>query len=370
MKRRSYLASFIRLLRYELREHLLLSCILLFLGILAIASGVFLYAEPDEGNPLWRSAVYIASGLDVDPPKTLVGQVDAVVVLFSGVIFVSLLTGYIASVFSSLLVYSYSIGRKPKYRAFENHAIIFGWGDKTKAVLHELNADYGNHPFHLDDYVIIDERPMLDKEDKPIYRHTYHCKGPATDLGTLKSADLMPYRGRGAKVVAILADPAVPEDEADRLSLLKLLAVEQLYPDVISMVEVKQEEAAEHFYNAYADEVLIPKQYSRLLLARTSEFPGVAAYVEELLALAPDETDFSITEKEPPISFYVRSAKALELTGKTLNEAVQDYYQRSSAIIIGSITLGELTLVPDQQWTERPLAQDDEIIVIARPNQV
>ena len=339
--------------------------------IIGAASITFDYAENDGKSGLWRSIVYIMSGLDVDPPQTLVGQSAAGLVLISGIIFVSLLTGYVASVFSHLLLSSQSVPRKPKNRIFEEHGIIVGWGDKTRAILRELDADYRAQAAPADDFIIISEKPCLERGEERIYDHAWYYPGSPADSDVLIGADLTPSRGRGAKAAAILADPELPEEEADRRSLLALLAVEQLHPEVISLVEVKREEDVEHFYNAYADEVVVPSRYSRLLLARTSEFPGIAAYVEELLALAPPQAGRN-GDKRMPISFYVRTAQALGVVGRTLHEAILGYFSEAAAIIVGTVTNGKLVIFPTATEEEqaRLLEPADQLVVVARPDQV
>jgi voltage-gated potassium channel len=355
-----------------LKEHLVLSLALGLSAVVFFTSLVFHFAEGNpEDTAIWRSIVYVVSGLDVEPPQSAAGQIAAVLVLTSGVVFISIMTGYAASFFSRLLLYAHSITPKPARRVFQNHAIIFGWGAKTKAILRELDADYSEQGLPIDDFVVIGKNDFLGKGQEAIYHNVYSVRGSATDTDVLKRADLMPHRGKGAKVAAVLADPTLSEEEADRHSLLTILAVEHLYPEVISLAEVMLEKNKEHFENAYADHVFLPRQYGRYLLARTCEFPGTALYVDELLSLAEAEMPVGTEEHAAPISIYVRSAAQLGVAGKSLTEATTEYYGNKQGIIVGTLSKGKCQLSPDGDLLAQPLLQPhDRLLVIATPEQI
>ena len=58
-----------------------LLCLLVFAASLMLQA-----AENDnEANAVWRTVVYVTSGMDVDPPHSTVGQLIAVMVLIGGV---------------------------------------------------------------------------------------------------------------------------------------------------------------------------------------------------------------------------------------------------------------------------------------------
>lgn len=355
-------------------QHTLLTFILIFLGS-AIVSAVLLELvdHDDEGaNPVWRAMVYMLSGLDVGEPKTELGQAVSTITLVAGVVLVSLLTGYIASEFSRLLISSQVIPRKPLRRVFEEHVIIFGWNAKTKAILRELDAVHSYGSFRGNDFVIISNKPELEKGDLAIYEHVWHVPsyGAANDIQVLRNADLMPHRGQGAWIAAILSETQLPPKEADDRSLLNLLAVENLYPEVISIAEVMQDEQSEHFENAYADEIVLPNRYCSLILARTCEYPGVSSFVDELLALAPVESGFGRLYNHPPISFYVVSAEEMGVAGKTLQDAILEAYDWGRGLIAGILDNKDVMLAPDLVARDTLLKNSDWLLVIATPEQV
>jgi voltage-gated potassium channel Kch len=351
----------------------LFTFIMAVLVILSISAAVFRVVENDNREPIWRSIVYITSGMDVDPPQTTAGQVAAAMILISGIVLVSLLTGYVASEFARVMVSAHAVRPKPRSRVFENHVIIFGWSSKTKAILRELNSDYAARGIRAEDIIIVSEEAHLERGREPIYNRVWHVQGPATDPDVLAHTDLAPVEGRktGARVAVILSDARLEALEADRRSLLTVLAIEHLHPPVISLVEVRADEDEQHFVNANSDDVVLPDQYANLMLARTAEHPGLAAYVDELLALAPVDQGSKAKPGVNPVSFYVRSAGELEVVGLPLGEAVTACYSRYGVIIAGLLGAGGIELFCDQAGTPaRKVGAEQKLVCIARPERI
>lgn len=339
--------------------------------VLAVASLVFSTVETDTAHPVWRTVVYMMSGIDVEPPDTALGEVTATLVLLSGVILVSLLTGFVASEFSRLLSTATSIARKPSHRTFQEHIIIFGWSAKTKAILRELDATFSAQGYGAPDIIVVSDHESLERGPESIYEHVSHVPGVSTDPDVLRRADLMSTsNGTGARVAVVLSDSSLTGDEADRRSLLTLLAIESLHPPVISLVDVSSSEWAAHFENANADEVLVPSEYASTLLARAAEFPGTSSYIDELLALAPLPGSSGLHEKPAPISFYVKTAAELRVSGMSIAEAVLAFHARENVIIAGYLAENGVQLFPEISGETTPLSDNDKLVVIATPEQI
>lgn len=343
----------------------------LTLAILAVASMVLYEVESNSNQPFWRTVVYLLSGVDVDPPQSGVGELTVSLVVLSGIILVSLLTGYIASEFSRLLLSASAVSRKSDHQIFENHIIIFGWNPKTKAILRELDADYREGGKYRDEIVIVSEKESLERGSEEVYEHVWHVCGPSTDTDVLRRTDLARSSDTlGARVAVVLGDAALPPEEADRVTLLTLLAVEHLHPPVLSLVDAFCDSSAPHFKNADADEVAIPNQYANLLLARAAEFPGMAGYIDELLALAPLQRMTAAEDSaRMPVSFYVKSVRELKLNGLTFSDAVMRLYAQSNALAAGILRPEGIVLFPDSAAGSQRLGDNDELVVIATPEQ-
>lgn len=348
-----------------LEERTLLAFALILTTIIGFTAVIFSVIEKNNQHPIWRSVVYVMSGMDVDPPETALGQFTATLVLLSGVILVSLLTGYLAAEFSNLLQSSRVIPPKPIKRIFEDHIVIFGWSAKTKAILRELNESYKFSRAVGREIVIVSNDEFLSKGSESIYKHVWHVRGSQADSSSLLLADVSASRGNGAKVAAILSDNTLTAEEADRKSLLTVLAVEHSFPAVHSISEVQLATNSRHFQNANVNELVLPNHFTNLLLARTLEYPGTAAYIEELLALAPPEE--SEAQAAHPISLFTLSAKEAGVSGKTLPEAVFNFFSQQGGIIVGVLADDEVRFVPDLQESLTPLNDNIRLIAVLRP---
>lgn len=78
--------------------------------------------------------------------------------------------------------------------------------------------------------------------------------------------------------------PNAPTDDADMRSILTVMAIESIAPDVRTVVEVNNPRNAEHLRRAHADEVLATSLLSAHLLARSSLYPGLTELVLDLVS--------------------------------------------------------------------------------------
>ena len=67
-------------------------------------------------------------------------------------------------------------------------------------------------------------------------------------------------------------------------SILCVMAIEALAPQVRTVVEVNNPNHVEHFERADADEILVSSQLVSRLMARSSLYPGVAGLVTDIVS--------------------------------------------------------------------------------------
>lgn len=358
-----------------LNKRPLLTFSAIIFGIICLAAALLSESEGLGTSAFWHALVYMLSGLDVDPPQTFWGEIIATVVLICGVVLVSLFTGYIAAEFSRLLTSAVSIAKKPSNRVFSKHTVIFGWGAKTKAILKELDADHRARGLRADDIIVVSPLEHLERGAESIYENVWHVRGEANNAETLRQCDIGTHDGKGGASIAVVAgETSLPPEEADRQSLLTLLAVEHLQPKVVSLVDVFNENNAEHFKNANADEVLSPSRYATLLLARAAEFPGLSAYIDEVLALSSAtnvaSTSGDMSQAREPISFYVLSAEELHIEGMKLVDAVIWCNKQSDLILAGLLRADKVVFSNEARVRNEILTAEDRLVVIATPSQL
>jgi voltage-gated potassium channel len=73
-------------------------------------------------------------------------------------------------------------------------------------------------------------------------------------------------------------------DEADLRSILTVLAIETLAPDVRTVVEVNNPANVPHFRRANADEVMVTSKLASHLLARSAIYPGLSELITDIVS--------------------------------------------------------------------------------------
>ena len=84
--------------------------------------------------------------------------------------------------------------------------------------------------------------------------------------------------------MAAVVCPADPTNEADMRSILAVMAIESIAPQVRTVVEVNNPAHVEHFRRAKADEIMVTSRIASRLLARSSLYPGLAELVTDIVS--------------------------------------------------------------------------------------
>jgi voltage-gated potassium channel len=214
-------------------------------------------------DALWMVIVTVTTvGYGDKFPVTPYGKMIGVLVMFVGIGFLGMFTATIASIFVERRIKE---GRGLKIRNFRDHIIICGWSKKAKEVILELLGE--KKPIVI--LANLDEKPI---EDKLVY----FVKGNPT-----KEEDLIRANIKEAKSVIILADDTVPSPDAT--SVLTVLAIETLNPNVYTCVELLDSNNIRHVKRARADEVVVSGEMSSKLLASAARNPGITQIFSELI---------------------------------------------------------------------------------------
>lgn len=150
---------------------------------------------------------------------------------------------------------------------YRDHIVICGWNSTARDLVTELSTD---------DY---ESRLVLlcDTERSPAGSDVYFVRGVPSNEADLRRAGIETAR------TAVIC-PADGSDEADMASILTVLAIESIAPDVRTVVEVNNPEHVAHFRRAEVDEVLVTSKLAAHLLARTALYPGLSELVTDLVS--------------------------------------------------------------------------------------
>ena len=86
------------------------------------------------------------------------------------------------------------------------------------------------------------------------------------------------------EAMAAVVCPADASNEADMRSILTVMAIESIAPQVRTVVEVNNPQHVDHFKRANADEIMVTSRISSRLLARSSLYPGLAEIVTDIVS--------------------------------------------------------------------------------------
>jgi voltage-gated potassium channel len=149
---------------------------------------------------------------------------------------------------------------------FRNHIVICGWNATAREAIEELHTDQKRR------LVVIH-----DSERNPAPGAAYFVRGDPTSASDLARADI-------ADADAALIFPDTASNEADMRSILTVMAIEALAPNVRTVVEVNNPRHVEHFRRAHADELLVTSRLASHLLARAALYPGLTDLVGDMVS--------------------------------------------------------------------------------------
>jgi voltage-gated potassium channel len=150
---------------------------------------------------------------------------------------------------------------------YEGHIVVCGWNSTARELVDELRSD---------DYrakVVV----LHDAERSPAGEGVYYVRGDITNTDDLKRAGI-------EQATSAIVCPATPGDDADMRSILVVLAVESIAPQVRTVVEVNNPAHVSHLRRAEVDEVLVTSRLTSRLLARSAMYPGLSELVTDIVS--------------------------------------------------------------------------------------
>jgi len=150
---------------------------------------------------------------------------------------------------------------------YRDHIVVCGWNSTARELVNELNGD---------DY----ERRIVvvhDSDKNPAGNEVYFVNGDVTDVEDLRRAGI-------EEAMAAVICPASATNEADMRSILTVMAIESIAPQVRTVVEVNNPQHVDHLRRANADEIMVTSRIASRLLARSSLYPGLAELVTDIVS--------------------------------------------------------------------------------------
>lgn len=237
--------------------------------VLAIASLAVWLAETeltlgDFGASVHWSVTTVFGQGDASYVSTPVGWAVGWLLGLFGVAIVATITGALVGFVIDFLLKE---GQGMGAAGYKDHIVICGWNSTARDLITELKTD---------DY---EARLVLlcDLERSPADGDVYFVRGVPSNESDLKRAGIESAR------TAIVC-PMDGTNEADMASILTVLAIESIAPQVRTVVEVNNPEHVPHFRRAEVDEVMVTSKLASHLLARSALYPGLSELVTDLVS--------------------------------------------------------------------------------------
>jgi voltage-gated potassium channel len=248
-------------------------------------------------------------------------------VLF-GVAIVGTMTGALVGfVIDSLLKEGQGMGAS----GYRDHVVICGWNTTARELLDELTTDeYGTK-------VVL----LHDAERNPAGSAVYYVRGDITDVEDLKRAGIQEAR------TAVIC-PQSASNEADMRSILTVMAIESVAPEVRTVVEVNNPAHVPHVQRAHANEILVTSRLASHLLARTALYPGLSELMTDIVSGGQG-------------SELYRVAVPQEYVGLPIDDVAARLRGNHRATLLAVVRDGVTVTNPPREFALRP--GDDAVVV-------
>ena len=192
------------------------------------------------------------------------GRVIGWLLILFGVAMLGMITGaLVAMVIDFLLKEGQGLGAS----GYKDHIVVCGWNTTARDLIAELRGD----DYHLKVVVI------ADAEKNPAGDGVYFVRGDAADEADLERAGIR-------EASAALVFPHDASDDADMRSILTIMAIEHVAPNVRTVAEVNNPKHEPHFRRADVDELLVTSKIASHLLARSALYPGLSGIVTDIVS--------------------------------------------------------------------------------------
>jgi voltage-gated potassium channel len=258
--------------------------ILVYLAVSSIVVLIFEVSKNQEfasffDSIWWAIITFSTTGYGDKVPVSIGGRAVAIVSIFFGVAVMSLLSGTFASFF---------VDRSTKarrglmeLRRIRDHIVICGWKDHMMNILLEmlrLNTDITS-----EDLVIIsniDAERIGELREEKALKGLRFVKGDYYSESTLNRANI-----RQARKVFVLADTleSGAVTEVDSKTVMTVMTLRSMAKEIYICAELLDKKYEHYLKQAMCDEIILIRDYDRLLLANASATSGISHVLHTLL---------------------------------------------------------------------------------------
>lgn len=298
-----------------------------FLLVAFGGAAIVLFAEREENarmfgdffDALWWSMVTIATvGYGDMFPVTAAGRLWTMLFIILGVVVTSILSGAVASLLVERRIRE---GKGLQDVPAKNHTILCGWNGNAPAVLEGLSAVRGKKPQVVLVNALEGERIDTLRAQFPLLDIRF-VRGDFTNEAILRKAS-----AHQARDAIVIPDASVSGGlaGADERTILGVLALKSLNPELSIGAELLSGDNAPHLRRAGVSEVMVAGELAGYFLSSTTESKSLPAAARQLI--------------EPTNPARLREeALPAPLIGKSYADAADWFVRNGKGVIIGIVS--------------------------------
>jgi voltage-gated potassium channel len=316
------------------------SRIFFLLGTLPFLLGILMYVvetinkTPDtQINSLfdtvwWLFVTITTVGYGDYVPKSIPGKLVGIATLIAGISVFSIFSGSVASVLVDLrLKERRGLGKVN----LKDHILILGWNQNLDKIITSIPLFLGNRNFNL---VLVNDGSEDDYDEirsKFMGFNIRFVHGDFTKESVLKRANI-----DFASTVIVIADVYGKKliDDADERTLLAVLTIKAINPEIKIFCEVIKQEKMKHIVRAGADNIIQSSEFNPILISSSLVSPAMPTFFRELI----------VNYDEPKVRL---ESIPKSYIGKNFNDLFKYFRERAKGMVVALLT------------TERELTIDD-----------
>ena len=332
----------------QLDRHFFTSLLTAVIGFVLIATLAVTLLEPERltlagfgSSFYWAITTVIGSG-DPSYVSSPGGFVVGWLLAFFGVAIVAAMTGAVVGFFIDFLLKE---GQGMGAAGYRDHIVVCGWNTTARDLIEELKGD------EFTTKVVL----LADAERNPAGDGVYFVRGDITNTDDLERCGIR-------EASSAIVFPTDRTDAADMRSILSVMAIESIAPNVRTVVEANNPSHIDHFRRADADEILVTSRLASRLLARSALYPGLSELVTDIVsggdgselyrvALPDDYVGLSIDELSAKLRGEHRATLlAVTRGGTSMTNPPADFrLEHGDDAVVVAESLGELRPLELQQ---------------------
>ncbi len=238
-------------------------------AVLGLATVVVWMAETDRSlTQLGRSFYWAgATVLGLGEGGFVAGPVGWAVGWLLGLFGVAIVATITGALVGFVIDFLLKEGQGMGAAGYRDHIVVCGWNATARDLIAELGKDeYGTK-------IVL----LHDAERSPAPEQVYFVRGSISHESDLRRAGI-------ENAAAAIICPIDGSDQADMSSILAVLAIESIAPEVRTVVEVNNPDHVPHFRRANVNEIMVTSKLSAHLLARSAMYPGLSELVTDIVS--------------------------------------------------------------------------------------